>query len=373
MHSLDRDERLFELNPQTLLVPASVAKLVSVASAVRGGRLGLPLRDHAARHRADRRRRAARRSARRRLRRSQLGGRAGSTAFRGLGRRAEGARASSASRGASSATTTPSRSRGRSWPGPGTTSATRPARCSARSTSPRTASTVTVDAGRRTTGAPATLSVEPQRGASPAGQPRRRPPAADAAQLLWPEQRPGEAALTIAGSIRAGAQAGAAAGLGGQPHAVVRERPARPPDREAASRSRARPWTSTTCSRRREREYATLLFTHRSPPLREIVRPLLKDSINLYGEALMRLNAAPGRAAHQRRRARRAEPAARGVGRAAGRASRSSTARACRAATRMSPEALLAVLQRMYDPAGKSPFMHGAADRRRGRLAGQPA
>src|SRR3954469_3000447 len=34
VHSIDRDERLFELNANTLLVPASVAKLASVASAV---------------------------------------------------------------------------------------------------------------------------------------------------------------------------------------------------------------------------------------------------------------------------------------------------------------------------------------------------
>src|SRR6187402_2827181 len=33
VHSLDRDERLFELNPQTLLIPASVAKIVSAVSA----------------------------------------------------------------------------------------------------------------------------------------------------------------------------------------------------------------------------------------------------------------------------------------------------------------------------------------------------
>src|SRR6266508_364904 len=32
--SLDRGERLFELNPRTLLVPASVAKLISLATAV---------------------------------------------------------------------------------------------------------------------------------------------------------------------------------------------------------------------------------------------------------------------------------------------------------------------------------------------------
>src|SRR5687767_15567756 len=34
VHSLDRNERLFELNPRTLLVPASTAKLVALASAV---------------------------------------------------------------------------------------------------------------------------------------------------------------------------------------------------------------------------------------------------------------------------------------------------------------------------------------------------
>jgi D-alanyl-D-alanine carboxypeptidase/D-alanyl-D-alanine-endopeptidase (penicillin-binding protein 4) len=38
----------------------------------------------------------------------------------------------------------------------------------------------------------------------------------------------------------------------------------------------------------------TTLFTYRSRPLAELVEPLLKDSINLYGEAVMRLNAAPG-------------------------------------------------------------------------------
>src|SRR5215204_2824108 len=33
VHSLDRNERLFELQPDTLLVPASVAKLAAVATA----------------------------------------------------------------------------------------------------------------------------------------------------------------------------------------------------------------------------------------------------------------------------------------------------------------------------------------------------
>jgi D-alanyl-D-alanine carboxypeptidase/D-alanyl-D-alanine-endopeptidase (penicillin-binding protein 4) len=35
----------------------------------------------------------------------------------------------------------------------------------------------------------------------------------------------------------------------------------------------------------------TVLYTHRSRPLSDLIRPLFKDSINLYGEALFRLNA----------------------------------------------------------------------------------
>ena len=48
--------------------------------------------------------------------------------------------------------------------------------------------------------------------------------------------------------------------------------------------------TSTTCQ---APPPTTTLFAFRSRPLAESCRPLLKESINLYGEALMRLNAAP--------------------------------------------------------------------------------
>ena len=44
----------------------------------------------------------------------------------------------------------------------------------------------------------------------------------------------------------------------------------------------------------RSHEGMTVLFTHRSRSLAEIAQPVLKESINLYAEALMRLNAAPG-------------------------------------------------------------------------------
>ena len=43
-----------------------------------------------------------------------------------------------------------------------------------------------------------------------------------------------------------------------------------------------------------DRSAATLLYAYRSPTLAELAQPLLKDSINLYGEAAMRLNTPPG-------------------------------------------------------------------------------
>jgi serine-type D-Ala-D-Ala carboxypeptidase/endopeptidase (penicillin-binding protein 4) len=43
-----------------------------------------------------------------------------------------------------------------------------------------------------------------------------------------------------------------------------------------------------------DRAVSTELYTYKSHSLAEIVQPLLRESINLYGEALLRLNAAPG-------------------------------------------------------------------------------
>jgi D-alanyl-D-alanine carboxypeptidase/D-alanyl-D-alanine-endopeptidase (penicillin-binding protein 4) len=41
-------------------------------------------------------------------------------------------------------------------------------------------------------------------------------------------------------------------------------------------------------------ETSTILYSHRSATLAEIAQPLLKDSINLYGEAMLRLNTPAG-------------------------------------------------------------------------------
>jgi serine-type D-Ala-D-Ala carboxypeptidase/endopeptidase (penicillin-binding protein 4) len=101
-----------------------------------------------------------------------------------------------------------------------------------------------------------------------------------------------------------------------------------------------------------------VLFTHRSRPLGDIARPLLKDSINIYGEALMRLNAAPGAlptndAALEGLRKRLelwgvtidSQQLVDGSG-----LSRRDT---------ISADALLVVLERMEDRAGQSPFVAG--------------
>jgi D-alanyl-D-alanine carboxypeptidase/D-alanyl-D-alanine-endopeptidase (penicillin-binding protein 4) len=88
------------------------------------------------------------------------------------------------------------------------------------------------------------------------------------------------------------------------------------------------------------------------------VKPLLKDSINLYAEALLRLNAAPGafptNDAALEGLSMRLD--AWGVPRDSYQLvdgsglSRRST---------VTPDTLLAVLQRMHDPSGASPFVSG--------------
>jgi D-alanyl-D-alanine carboxypeptidase/D-alanyl-D-alanine-endopeptidase (penicillin-binding protein 4) len=109
-------------------------------------------------------------------------------------------------------------------------------------------------------------------------------------QMVWPEQRPGETALTIAGSVPVG---GAPARLmisAGNPtlwFATVLRNRLRLAGVEVTGDAfdiddvEARPATTT-------------LFVYRSHPLSQLAGPLLKESINLYGEAVMRLNAAPG-------------------------------------------------------------------------------
>ena len=111
-----------------------------------------------------------------------------------------------------------------------------------------------------------------------------------AGQGLWTEQRPGELELSIAGSLAQNA----------------------PPARLMVSVGNPTLWFARTFRQRLleanigvtgdaydvddvamapDRSNMETLYVHRSQPLSEIVKPLLKESINVYGEALMRLNA----------------------------------------------------------------------------------
>ena len=176
-------------------------------------------------------------------------------------------------------------------------------------------------------------------------------------QLLWPEQRPGEPSLTIGGSIPAGAAPVSIGIAVGNPTLwfanVLRSRLIRDGidvGGEAADIDDIGPPPVRTA--------ATVVFTHASRTLGEIAQPLLKDSINLYAEALLRLNAAAGvfptnDAALEGMRTRLetwgvprdSHQLVDGSG-----LSRRDT---------ISADALLTVLRRLYDPTGNSPFMTG--------------
>ena len=287
VHSLDRDERLFELNPQALLVPASTAKLVSAATAadavgwdfryetaVKGGG---PIVDGVLRGdllvvgSGD----------------PAIGGRGGDDlstwidALRALGlRRVEGRII-----GDDDAIDEPRPGFAWAWDDLGyTTGALFGALNYAEN---RMAVTVTPGTAA---GEPANLVVaawaadRPLTNRTTTGQP-------GSMQLLWPEQRPGEPFLTVAGSIPVNARPATMFVSAGNPTSwfasVLRRRllaagievtgPAADVDDVAIDRSAF-----------------TTIYTYRSHPLSDIVRPLLKDSINLYAEAMMRLNVATG-------------------------------------------------------------------------------
>ena len=213
---------------------------------------------------------------------------------------------------------------------------------------------VTVTPGATAT--PATLSVEPFAIARPLTN-RTMTVARGASQLLWPEQRPGETGLTIAGTISAGSAPAHVTVSAGNPTLwlvrALRSRLERggiavggdavdiddlpmPPDRTSAR----------------------MVFSHRSRPLSEIAEPLLKESINIYAEAMLRLTTgATGErtndAALAAIRGRLATwglpPDALQVVDGSGLSRRDAVA----------ASTLVAVLERMFDPSGASPWMKG--------------
>jgi len=211
---------------------------------------------------------------------------------------------------------------------------------------------VTVEPGSAE-GSPTTLRID-----SRASRPIRNRSVtgpAGSAQLLWPEQRPGESSLTIAGSIPAGAQPAALTVAVGNPTlwfaSVLRARLI-----EFGIQVTGDAADIDDVDPQPDRAGATLLFPARSRTLREITQPLLKESINLYGEALLRLNVEKGAfptndvaldALRTRLRSWGLPDDSYQLVDGSGLSRRDA----------ISPDALMIVLQRMYDAAGVSPFM----------------
>lgn len=351
VHSLDRNERIYELNPRTLLVPASTSKLVSLASAVDAVgwdyryetvvRASAPIvngtmqGDLLIAGSGD----------------PSIGGRAGErldvwvAALRALGlRRIEGRVI-----GDDDAVEEPRPQLAWAWDDLGyPTGALFGALNLAENRME-----ITVNPGSAT-GYQPTFSMDPAAWSRPlrnrtvTGPPESR-------VSLWPEQRPGEAFLTIAGSIPIGA----------------------PPARLQISVGNPTAWFATVfraalidggidvsgdaydvddVAPRPEWAGARTLFTHRSSTLAEIAQPMLKNSINLYGEAVLRLNSAKGTlptndAALEGLRARMTAwgipPDSWQIIDGSGLSRRNAIA----------PDALVAVLQRMYDATAASPWM----------------
>jgi D-alanyl-D-alanine carboxypeptidase/D-alanyl-D-alanine-endopeptidase (penicillin-binding protein 4) len=353
VQSLDRRERLFELNPRVLMVPASAAKLVSVATAADAVgwdyrytttlRATGPVVDGVLRGdlvvvgSGD----------------PSIGGR-GSDDFSGWvgGLKAAGIRRIDGRIvGDDNAVDEPRPQLAWAWDDLGyTTGALFGALNLAEN---RTSIAISPGASA---GLPALVSVEP-RSAVRSVTNRILTGAAGSAPLMWPEQRPGEAALTVAGSIPAGASPAVMAVSVGNPTLWF----------ASAFKNRlVRDGIDVTgdavdiddVPAIAGRDTMPVLYTHRSRPLSEIAQPLLKDSINLYGEALMRLNAAASvlptnDAALEGLRTRLASwgisTDSQQLVDGSGLSRRDA----------ISADALAIVLQRMADPSGKSPFVTG--------------
>lgn len=146
--------------------------------------------------------------------------------------------------------------------------------------------TVAVSPGR-TTADPTTLAVGPMFADRPLVN-RTTTTASGTRLLLWPEQRPGESALTIAGSIPVGTRPVTLAISAGDPtrwfvNVLKREM------QQAGVDVAGDAVDIDDLTQKPVLGTAALLHVHRSPPLRDLAQPLLKNSVNLYSEAVLRL------------------------------------------------------------------------------------
>jgi D-alanyl-D-alanine carboxypeptidase/D-alanyl-D-alanine-endopeptidase (penicillin-binding protein 4) len=181
-------------------------------------------------------------------------------------------------------------------------------------------------------------------------------------QLLWPEMRPGETQLTIAGLIPVGARPATLTVAAGNPtvwlaRALRRRLVAAGIDVAGAAVDGDDIDVGAGVSRPNPDD-APILYTYRSHPLSEIAQPLMKESINLYGEAVERLNGSGPlpRTNDQALEGMKQRLLSWGVP-ADGFQLVDGSGLSRRDV--LAPDTLLTVMVRMYDPAGISPWMTG--------------
>jgi serine-type D-Ala-D-Ala carboxypeptidase/endopeptidase (penicillin-binding protein 4) len=352
VHSLDRDERLFELNPQTLLVPASATKIVSALSAadavgwdyrfeteVRAtGPIvdGVLTGDLIVVGSGD----------------PTPEGRAGES----LQVWVDALKAAGLSKvegrviGDDNAIDEPRPGAAWSWEDLGYTSGALFGALNAT----ENRMTLTVTPGARE-GAPATLAVDDFARDRPLVN--RTVTTASTAPFVWPEQRPGEEALTITGFVGPATAPVRMTISTGNPTrwfvSLLRDRLIRS---GVAVTGRAADLDDVQPAP--DRSASTVLYTHRSRTLADIAKAMLKDSVNLYGEALMRLNAARTAPAtnDMALEGLRKRMGAWGIPRdGALLVDGSGLSRR----NLMAPEAVYLVLKKAFEPAGTSPFVSG--------------
>ena len=203
------------------------------------------------------------------------------------------------------------------------------------------------------TGAATTLEVESHAAYRPLAN-RSVTGASSSNQLLWPEQRPGEPFLTIAGSIPAGAPPASLPVAVGNPtfwfssalRSILQQNGV-----EVAGEA----FDIDDVTPHPNRAAARPFYTYRSHTLAEIAQPMMKDSINLYAEAVFRLDAttiprtndAAIEGMGQRLRAWGIDRNGWQLVDGSGISRRDVVA----------PETLALVLQRMYDPSGTTAWM----------------
>ena len=176
-------------------------------------------------------------------------------------------------------------------------------------------------------------------------------------QLLWPEIRPGETLLTIAGSIPPGASPATLIVAAGNPTTwfakALRRRLI-----AAGIEVSGGAIDADDVDIPVNADGAAILYAYRSHPLSDIAQPLLKESINLYGEAVERLNGTGPlpRTNDQALEGMKQRLLSWGVP-ADGFQLVDGSGLSRRDV--LAADTLLTVLVRMYDPAGMSPWMTG--------------